>query len=231
MSAGATGQQSALTGAGLRTPRAAALAGILFSVLLMMTLVLLRLSVPDNPLERGAWLGTDARRVAIALNLVPFAGIAFLWFIGVLRARLGDREDRFFATVFLGSGLLFLAMLFIAAAIAGAVILAHGAHAEALTESTTFTLARALSYGIMNVYAVKVAAVFMITTSTLAIYTGIAARWIAYLGYALALLLLFGGSFTDWTVLVFPLWVLLTSSYILIDDLGRPSRPQPVGAE
>ena len=90
------------------------------------------------------------------------------------------------------------------------------AHADALTESVTFTLARALSYGIMNVYAVKVAAVFMITASTLAIYTGIAAPWIAYLGYALALLLLFGGTFTDWTVLVFPLWVLLMSAYILI---------------
>ena len=60
--------------------------------------------------------------VAIALNLVPFAGIAFLWFIGVLRDRIGEHEDRFFATVFLGSGLLFVAMIFVAAAITGAVI-------------------------------------------------------------------------------------------------------------
>ena len=231
MRVGVTPQPATLTRARLRTPRAAAIAGVLFSILLMTALVLLRLSVPDNPLERGAWLGTDANRVAIALNLVPFAGIAFLWFIGVLRDRLGDREDRFFATVFLGSGLLFLAMLFAAAAIAGAIIMAYGAHAEALTESATFTLARALSYGIMNVYAVKVAAVFMITTSTLAIYTGIAARWIAVLGYALALMLLFGGSVTDWTVLVFPLWVLLMSTYILADDLRRPSRTEPIGAE
>ena len=52
------------------------------------------------------------------MNLIPFAGIAFLWFIGVLRDRIGEREDRFFATVFLGSGLLFVAMLFVAAAIA-----------------------------------------------------------------------------------------------------------------
>src|SRR5215217_7143778 len=228
MSRGSNKQPATLTGARLKTPRAAAVAGIIFSILLMTTLVLLRLSVPDNPLERGAWLGTDANRVTIALNLVPFAGIAFLWFIGVLRDRLGDREDRFFATVFLGSGLLFLAMLFAAAAIAGAVIMAYGAHAEALTESATFTLARALSYGIMNVYAVKVAAVFMITTSTLAIYTGIAARWIAVLGYALALLLLFGGSLTDWSVLLFPLWVLLMSVYILVDDF-RSAAPTPIG--
>jgi len=201
--------------------RAAAIAGILFSVLLISALVLLRLSVPDNPLERGAWLGTDATRVAIALNLVPIAGIAFLWFIGVLRARLGDREDRFFATVFFGSGLLFLAMLFVAAAAAGAVIMTHGAQAEALTQSATFTLARTLSYSIMNIYAAKVAGVFMISTSTVAIYTGIAARWIAYLGYVAAALLFFGGSVSDWVFIVFPLWVLLMSSYILIDEL-RP---------
>ena len=52
--------------------------------------------------------------MTLALNIIPFAGIAFLWFMGVLRDRFGQQEDRFFATVFLGSGLLFLAMLFAA---------------------------------------------------------------------------------------------------------------------
>src|SRR5271165_5038075 len=111
-------------GSPLRTPRAAALAGIIFSVLLTSALVLLIVSVPPHPAVPGEWL-TDSRRraaVAIALNLVPFAGIAFLWFIGVLRDKIGEREDRFFATVFLGSGLLFVAMIFAAAAIAGGVI-------------------------------------------------------------------------------------------------------------
>lgn len=208
-----------VTGEHLKTPRAAAIAGVLFSILLISTLVLLRLSVPDNPLERGLWLGTDAHRVAVALNLVPFAGIAFLWFIGVLRARLGDREDRFFATVFLGSGLLFLAMLFTAAAIAGAVIIAHSAEPTILTDSVTFTLARAVSHSLMNIYAIKVAGVFMITTSTIAICTGMASRWIAYVGYAAALLLIFGGAFSDWVLIAFPLWVLLMSGYILADNL------------
>src|ERR1039458_7446399 len=110
-------------GSPLRTPRAAAVAGIIFSVLLVAALLLLRISVPPHPAVPGSWL-TDSRRraaVAIALNLVPFAGIAFLWFIGVLRDRIGEREDRFFATVFLGSGLLFVAMLFVAAAIGGGI--------------------------------------------------------------------------------------------------------------
>jgi hypothetical protein len=109
----------------LRTPKAAAVAGIIFSVLLIVSFSLLRLSVPADPMDPGAWLRTRVGTVALALNLMPFAGIAFLWFIGVLRDRLGQNEDRFFATVFLGSGLLFLAMLFVASSAIGAIILAY----------------------------------------------------------------------------------------------------------
>ena len=120
-------EQSTLTRANLKTSRAAAIAGILFSVLLILVFWLLRVSVPDDPLEPGAWLNSQSGTVALALNLVPFAGIAFLWFIGVLRDRLGTREDQFFSTVFFGSGLLFLAMLFAAAAVAGALIISFTA--------------------------------------------------------------------------------------------------------
>ena len=114
----------------MKTPRAAAIAGILFSVLLITGLLLFHLSVRADPLETGAWLKTSSNKVALALNLVPFAGIAFLWFIGVLRDRLGELEDRFFATVFLGSGLLFLAMLFASAAVAGGIIIAYADQAR-----------------------------------------------------------------------------------------------------
>ena len=121
---GEVGQGPLRAGRSLKTPRAAALAGIIFSVLLISAMVLLRVSVPAHPSVPGAWL-TDSRRrtaVAVALNLIPFAGIAFLWFIGVVRDRIGEREDRLFATVFLGSGLLFVAMLFVGAAVAGGLI-------------------------------------------------------------------------------------------------------------
>jgi hypothetical protein len=85
----------------LRTPGAAAVAGIVFSVFLISALMLLRLSVPANAGASGAWLTDSGRRtaVAIGLNLIPFAGIAFLWFIGVIRDRIGRHEDRFFATL------------------------------------------------------------------------------------------------------------------------------------
>ena len=115
----------------LTTPRAAAVAGILFSILLIISLVLVRLSVPADPKDAGAWLESSAQPVTLALNLVPFAGIAFLWFIGVIRDRLGEYEDKLFSTVFLGSGLLFLAMLFASAASAGGVITAFQTHAPA----------------------------------------------------------------------------------------------------
>jgi hypothetical protein len=215
--------EQTLTAARLKAPRAAAIAGILFSILLITSFVILRHSVPADPLEAGAWLRTRANTVALALNLVPFAGIAFLWFMGVLRDRLGAREDRFFATVFLGSGLLFLAMLFFSAAVAGGIIIAYVAAPDSLLGSATFTFARAITYEIMNVYAIKMAGVFMIATSTLALRTGFIARWIAFLGYAVAVLLLLSSRYIEGILLVFPLWVLLVSLHILVGDLRGPS--------
>jgi hypothetical protein len=205
----------------LRTPRAAAIAGVVFSVLLICSLWLLRLSVPADPLEAGAWLGTSSRRVAFALNLIPFAGIAFMWFIGVLRDRLGILEDQFFATVFLGSGYLFLGMMFIFASASGGLILAYSARPEAIFDSGTFTFIRAFIFDIVHIYAFKMAAVFMMTASTLLIRTRVAARWIALLGYLSAALLLFGSGYFDWLLLAFPTWVLLVSGYILTDNLRR----------
>ena len=210
-----------LTHAQLKTPKAAAIAGIVFSLLLLTILWLLRTSIPADPLEPGAWLATDTRAVTVALNLVPFAGVAFLWFIGVLRDRLAQLEDRFFATVFFGSGLLFLAMLFAAAAVIGAIVLvASVSTPQELMNSATFRFARAASYIIANVYAIKMAAVFMVSTSTVVIRTGIAPRWIAFLGFLLALFLLMGSFFISWSFAVLPFWVFLISVYILIDNLG-----------
>jgi hypothetical protein len=208
---------SRLTHAELRTPRAAAVAGILFSLLLFTTFALMRLSVPGDPFDQGAWLGGSLKYVAVAMNLVPFAGVAFLWFIGVLRDRLGAQEDQFFATVFLGSGLLLLTMLFAAAAVFGAIIIAFHAAPEALASSATFHFARGLAYGMINIYLVKTASVFMITTSTIALYTHLTARWLAIAGYLVAIVLLFGSYYIDWSLMVFPFWVLLISLSILWD--------------
>ena len=213
-----------LTREGLKTPRAAAIAGMLFSVLLATTLVLLHISVPAVSPEMKEWSASSARTVVVALNLVPFAGIAFLWFIGVMRDRLGMYEDRFFATVFFGSGILFLAMFFAASAVAGAMILVLNVAPKLMIESGAYAFGRAITAQIMNVFALKMAGVFMISTATLAMRTHVLPRWITLPGYALAALLLLSSRFADWLPLAFPLWVFVLSLYILVENL-RGTKP------
>ena len=208
----------------LRTPRAAAVAGIVFSILLVIIFWVFRSAVPADPLDPGTWLADGSRSVALALNLIPFAGIAFLWFIVVLRDRLGQREDRFFATVFLGSGLLFLASLFVAATVVGALLLIAPSIEMTGTTAQTFRFGRAVAYILFNVYAIKMAGVFMISTSTVVVYTGIAPRWMAGIGYALAALVLLGSFYFSWSIMVLPVWVLLISLHILIDNLRSQGR-------
>jgi preprotein translocase subunit Sec61beta len=210
-----------LVRAKLKTPRAAAIAGIIFSVLFVAAFSMLRISVPSDPAEPGEWLKTSSRLVGFALNLLPFAGIAFLWFVGALRDRLGELEDRFFSTVFMGSSLLFLAMLFISAAVVGAIILDFAVARSDLMNATTFHFARTFIYNLVNIYMIRMAAVFMISTSTVITYTNIAPRWVAYLGFVLALLLLFGSSYISWVFVAFPFWVFLISACLLIDEFRR----------
>ena len=214
-------QRETIPQAGPKTPRAAAIAGILSSVLLLAAFILIRMSVPTDPKEPGAWLHEDAWTVELALSLLLFAGVAFLWFIGVLRDRMDRQEHHLLATVFFGSGLLFLCMLFVFAALVSGVVIAFSSAPHEMMNSTTFRFARATIYTIANVYMLKMAAVFMISTSTVSLATAIAPRWIAYAGIASGLLLLFAGSHLDWSFAVFPLWVLLISAYILFDNFRQ----------
>jgi hypothetical protein len=168
--------------------------------------VLIWLSIPSDPLASPQEVVRHSKIVAIALNLVPFAGIAFLWFIAVVRDHLGELEDRFFATVFLGSGLLYVAMIFIATALAGALIELLPTELNRLTTSGTYVLARQEIYRMMNIFSIRMAGVFMISTSTIFAQTRILPRWIAFLGYALATILLVGVGNISWIIIVFPLW-------------------------
>jgi hypothetical protein len=210
------------SGSPLRTPRAAAVAGIVFAVLMITALVLLRISVPPHLGASGAWLTDAGKRaaVAVALNFVPFAGIAFLWFIGVIRSRIGEREDRFFATVFLGSGLLFVAMLFVAAAVSGALI---ADAASGLPGASTLALARNVTSSLLNVYSMRMAAVFTLTTVNIARRTQIVSRWLTLAGLVAAVVLLIGIGISPWVELVFPAWILALSVEILV--VGQRNAP------
>lgn len=203
----------------LKTPRSAAVAGIIFAVLYGSSLILLSIFVLPYSSDTK-WLETNAAPVSLALNLIPFAGIAFLWFIGVLRDLLADQEDRLFSTVFLGSGLLFLAMTFIGAALVAGLLNAHTILSGILSDSV-YTYSRSVIYQVINIYAIRMAGVFMISLATIWIRTGVMHRVWAILTYLLALVLLVSISYSLWVTLIFPGWVMVVSVYILIRNLHR----------
>ena len=211
----------------LKTPRAAAVAGILFAVLLGASLFLIRAAIPADPVDSGEWMVERSRMVVLALSLIPVAGIAFLWFIGVVRDHLGPWEDRLFSTVFLGSGLLFLAMVFVAAALAGGILTSYAVISSQLIESGLYTFGRTVMYQITNIYAMRMAGVFMMSLGTIWIRARTMPRALALLTYALALTLLFIVNYSLWLELIFPAWVLIISVYILLINLRRPDKASP----
>ena len=204
------------TRASLRTPRSAGVAGVIFSVLLGAVFVLIRFAIPSNDASADIWLTDPERRdaVSLALGLLPFAAIAFLWFVGVIRDRIGDREDRFFATVFLGSGLLFIAFVSVGAAVLGGLV-ANPTVAAAL-DPAIWDLQRLVTLTLINTYALRMAAVFVFSTTTIGMRIGLLPRWLAIYGFISGVVLLIGATVTPWMNFVLPLWTLVLSIYILV---------------
>jgi hypothetical protein len=217
-----TGALKASSGT-LTPPRAAAFAGIIFAALMIASMGIVRVTLPDDLASPGIWLSDSNGRkaVGLAMNLVPFAGIAFLWFIGVLRNRLGALEDQFFATVFLGSGLLFVGSLFASAAAAGALLEITPTVNIQQADDEIYYFVRHLSYTFLNVFAIKMAGAFMFSTCTIALRTALFPRWVAFSGFLCGVLLLVVISNWLWIALLFPLWILLVSAQILVADRVR----------
>jgi hypothetical protein len=216
----APGAQQAFA-AELRTPRAAAIAGIVFALILLAVLVLLHRSMPAGvPSADWAADAGDRRAVTIATSLIPFAGIAFLWFIGVIRARLGDREDKLFATVFLGSGLLFVATLFVATSFLGTILVLERQGVPVRAE--TMVALQVLTRELMGAFGARMAAVFTLSVTSLGVRTGLLPRWLVVVGVLAAVLLLLSPPLTAWVQVAFPMWVLAVSVQFLANS--RPSR-------
>ena len=189
-----------LTARRWRSRRSAAIAGIIFAVLLITALTMIRIALSEGSLEA---LHADAQRrslIRLSLHLVPFAGIAFLWFIGVVREQLGNVEDRLFSTVFLGSGLLFLAMLFIGAVTSTSLL---GMLAGSDPNPDLFAYGRNTTQTLISVYAMRMAAVFTLSVSTVGLRTSGLPRWVSYLGYLVALTLLLTAGEHKWFQLLF----------------------------
>jgi len=197
---------------GLATPRSAGVAGIVFAALFALSVVLVRSFVmPESmgPLAEIAHVTIDNVSIVPAY-LLPFAGIAFLWFIGVVRDRVGILEDQFFATVFLGSGIVFVAMIFAAASVlAGLLSLGQ-------PPGTTTSLGQAIARAMLYMFGARSAGVFTLVTSMIVLRTRALPRWAAVIGLAIGLVLLLGVQAFDLIILLFPAWVALISVIVLV---------------
>jgi hypothetical protein len=200
----------------LSTPRAAGLAGVLFALLFGAALVLIRTALPEGG-ERGSqWIDGSAGHLKIAAVLMPFAGITFLWFIGVVRDGIGKYEDKFFASVFLCSGLLFLAMMFVSSAVGAALVASRGPKVDDAARDEVAAFGQVLLTTLSNTYALRMGAVFMISLATIWLKTRLMPTWLVAGTYLFAVALLIAADINMWVTLAFPTWVLVVSVLALV---------------
>ena len=202
----------------LRTPRAAAIAGIVFAILFSTSYFLILQHAPGNSGNLAKWLALNSESLSTGISLLPYAAIAFLWFMAVVRDGIGHLEDQFFSTLLFGSGLLYLCMTLMSAALASGALAVFVKHPELATKSGFLDVMRAISNESMSIYAVRMAGMFLFVLGSIWTRTGLAPRWLAALTFASALLLLFTVSLNRWMVMVFPSWVLLVSIFILVQN-------------
>ena len=199
----------------LTTPRAAALAGVVFALLFGAVLILIRTKMPEGVQGSAQWLNSRRSGIAAAAELMPFAGISFLWFMGVVRDGLGRYEDRFFSTVFLGSGLLFLAMMFVSMSLAAGLVAANTAVTDPAAHAEMVDFGKMVVLSSAKTYAVRMAAVFMMSLATMWLRTGLMPRWLVGLSYLAAVSLLLASDVSMWITMAFPVWVLVVSGLLL----------------
>lgn len=214
--------------ASLRTARSAAIGGLVFAVLIALALYLLRQAFPtDGPIVSGAPPSESAMSQArISLTLLPYAGIAFLWFMAALFYNLGHSEHRLFTTVFLGSGIVFVALLFVAGALAAGEINALSSGFE-LSEQMRATPGFTINELLTN-YAARMAAVFCLSLSAFGRATKLMPKWLSILGTITGLFLLLIPLGVPYVVYVFPTWVAILSIYLIAADPGGKWREAEV---
>ena len=206
----------------LRSPRSAAIAGIVFSLLMTTGMILAYRVARVKPEDvTRDWLQTWSGTASLVLTVVPFAGIAFLWFTGVIRDRLGDHEDRFFATLFLGSGIITVVLFFIWAATFGALMSTTTLAAVGLADDDMYVFGFAFMNQIIGNYTLRMAGVYMTAIGTLWTRTGVMPRWLTIVTYILALGFLLAAGWAREARFIFPAWVFVVSVYILVLNYRR----------
>lgn len=206
----------------VRSPRSAAIAGIVYSVLII-TGMILTTSITQTRLEdiTRDTLESWASTARVVITLIPFAGIAFLWFTGVIRDRLGEHEDQFFATIFLGSGIIEVILLFFWGAVFGAVIVTRLVPTVGAAENQMAYFGFALMNEIIGNYALRISGIYMTAIATIWIRTGVMPRWLIIITYVLAIGFLVAAQSLREARFIFPVWVFVVSIYILIINYRR----------
>jgi hypothetical protein len=205
--------------------RMSGLSGIAFAVLFGAALVLLHqapgLGVPDSEYSAFYRDGGGKVLVTVGLYVVPFAGIAFLWHLAATRALLGAGPKSHRALPEIPrllhqvSAVLFVCMLFAGSAAVGAVALLGVFSANPVPSVDVARALSATGYGLVFVFGVRAAGMYMITTTTLARAVALLPRWVAVVGYLAATFLLVSTTFHPAILLVFPVWVVLVSVVVL----------------
>lgn len=200
----------------LRSIESAAVAGIVYSGLAVWAMSLLS-QVPDLGLsdaELTEWFtSTD---LVLGLNLAAISSIAFLWFVAVVRRRIGDQEDRFFSTVFIGSATLYLAVWLVGVSLLAAPAIALNLQPDGRITQGTETFAVGSGAALILVVAPRFQALFVIITSTLILRTGVLPRWLAILGYLVGAALFVVPTVHKFLGIGLPAWVLVVSVTILM---------------
>lgn len=209
-----------LTRRELRSPRTAAIAGIFYSILIFSVMILTRRAANVQPEEvNREFLETWSGTFSLVLIMVPFAGIAFLWFTGVIRDRLRDREDRFFATIFFGSGIIYVLLIFLWGAILGTIMRMASLEARGVikifsTDVLTFGLI--LMNEINGNFALRMAGVYMSAVGTMWNRTKLMPGWLTLVTYMLSFAFMLAAERIKEARLIFPAWVLVVSIYTLV---------------
>lgn len=208
-----------------RSIESAAIAGVAYAVLAFIALTLLtrQPSLSLSSEEIAAWYEDAANRapVVIGLNLAAISSVAFLWFVAVIRRRVGDTEDRFFGTVFLGSAIVYVGIWLVAATLLAAAAVAPELFAGSAVDKASHTLMAGTAGGLLLVAGPRVQAVFVLTTSTLILRSGVMPKWLAYLGYVMGLVLFITPLIIQPLGVGFPLWVFVVSVTILFSRKGE----------
>lgn len=211
----------------LRSIEAAAVAGLLHSALSLVATGLL-LSSPDprdGDQAIAEWYLKDSnqRTMIVALNLMTVSSIMFVWFVAVIRRRVGERENRFFGTVFFGSALLLTGAWLVAAVFWAAPAIA-GQTFDTVPDAGTVAMTQAGAITMASIVATRLEAVFIISTTTVGRLSDAFPRWLVVTGYVVGLTLLLMPVPNVLLTWVFPIWVAIVSAVLLFrrSEISKP---------